>query len=112
MQRRLNIKIQRADNNADRHRSMNALGSYPSLILSAAPAPASAEKRIEKAERPGHGLREAEDAPVAVAIQKCVVGLQQEGAASLGEEVVAGHGRSSDSCPDDLRTLSLAANAS
>ena len=70
---------------------MNALGSYPPLILSAATAPASAKKRIQKTERPGHGLREAEDAPVAVAIQKRVIGLQQEGAAPLGEEVVAGH---------------------
>ena len=112
IERRLNFKIQRADNNADRHRSMNALDSYPPLILVVAPASASAKKRIQKTERPGHGLREAEDAPVAVPIQKRVVGFQQEGAAPLGEEVVAGHGRSSDSCPDDLRTLSLAANAS
>ena len=54
------------------------------MMASVAPAPASAKKRIEKTERPGHGLREAEDAPVAVAIQKRVVGLQQEGAAPLG----------------------------
>jgi GNAT superfamily N-acetyltransferase len=51
----------------------------------------SAEVRIQKAERSGHGRREAEDAAVPVAVEQRVVGLQQEGATPLGEEVVARH---------------------
>ena len=53
--------------------------------------PQLAPPGIEETKRPGHGGRKTKDAPVAVAIEQGVVGLEQEGAAPLGEEVVAGH---------------------